>query len=231
MLFVQFLGGLTLNTVVFTALILGPAWAVTGRLDWPRGWLAVGIMFLASALGGLWFVLTDPGLVRERAAVPRAQSRADTLATLLIGLAMLVWIAAASVDGGHLHLLPSLLPAMAITVGIAFFLAGLAVIVWTMQVNSFAASVVKVQSERHQRVIDTGPYAFVRHPMYFGSIPFLMGMALVMDSTTLALAALPVFVLAFLPRIAIEEATLSRDLEGYADYQARVRWRILPGLL
>jgi len=230
MLIVRFVVTLTVNTVLFWALILGPAWAVTGRLDWPRGWLAFGVWFAASAIGGLWFLVTDPGLVRERASVPRTQSREDTRATLLIGLAVVVWMAAASVDGARFHLLTPPGPAASLAVGLALFLFGLAVIVWTFRVNSFAALVVKVQSERHQRVIDTGPYAFVRHPMYFGAIPFLAGTAMILESTAMALVAVPLFVVVFLPRIAVEERDLRRDLEGYAEYQERVRARILPGL-
>ena len=92
-------------------------------------------------------------------------------------------------------------------------------------------TVVKVQRERHQRVIDTGPYALVRHPMYMGGIFFFAGLGLILGSATAALMAPPLFVISFLPRMVIEESTLRRDLAGYADYQSRVRARILPGML
>lgn len=62
----RFLAGLTVQMAVFTALVMVPAWALTGGLDWRRGWLAVSIAFAASAIGGLWLLKTDPGLVRER---------------------------------------------------------------------------------------------------------------------------------------------------------------------
>jgi protein-S-isoprenylcysteine O-methyltransferase Ste14 len=82
---------------------------------------------------------------------------------------------------------------------------GLSVIGWTFRVNSFAASVVKIQSERRQHVIDTGPYALVRHPMYMGAILFFAGLGLILGSTTAALVALPLFVIGFLPRMVVED--------------------------
>jgi protein-S-isoprenylcysteine O-methyltransferase Ste14 len=225
----RFLVGLSVQTAAFTALIIGPAWAFTGRWDWERGWIAVGFLFLASALGGIWFLATDPGLVRERASVPRPQTRADGLATLLIVVSVVGWFVAIAADTHRLHVLGPLPPSVSFGVGLGVFLIGLAIIVWTLRVNSFAAQVVKVQ--RAQRVIDTGPYAFVRHPMYSGGIVFFAGIALVLESSAAAIAALPLFVIAFLPRIVIEEATLRRELSGYAEYQSRVHARIVPGLL
>ena len=225
----RFLAGLALQMAFLTALIMGPAWAMTGRLDWPRGWLALSVLFAASALGGLWVLKTDPGLARERASISRPQTSTDGLATLLIGLSVTGWFVGAAWDVHRLHLL-ALPPAESLCVGLGVFLVGLSVILWTLRVNSFAAPVVKIQSERHQRVIDTGPYALVRHPMYMGAIPFFAGLGLILGSTAAALVALPLFVIGFLPRMVIEEATLRRDLVGYADYQSRVRARILPGV-
>ena len=101
---------------------------------------------------------------------------------------------------------------------------------WVMRVNTFAATVVKVQHDREQRVIDAGPYARVRHPMYAGASVFLAGVGMMLEAAPAALLAVPLFALAFLPRMLIEEAVLRRDLPGYADYQTRIRSRILPGL-
>ena len=107
---------------------------------------------------------------------------------------------------------------------------GLAVIVWTFRENSFAAPVAEIQAERKQRVIDTGPFAVARHPMYAGMTPFFAGLGLIMESSGLALAAVPMIVLGLWPRIVIEEATLRRELRGYDVYLDRVRARLVPGL-
>jgi protein-S-isoprenylcysteine O-methyltransferase Ste14 len=133
-------------------------------------------------------------------------------------------------DRHVLHLLD--LPAEAsLGAGVFVFALGLGAILWTFRVNSFAATVVKIQDERQQRLIDSGPYALVRHPMYMGAILFFAGLGLILESPAAALLALPLFALGFLPRMLIEEAVLRRELPGYADYQSRVRSRIVPKVM
>jgi len=95
--------------------------------------------------------------------------------------------------------------------------------------NSFAAAVVKVQSERGHHVISTGPYALVRHPMYTSALVFFVGSALLLGSWW-GVAMTPVFAILFGIRTRIEENTLTTGLPGYADYAARVRYRLVPGV-
>lgn len=226
---IRILAGVMVQTVLLGALILGPAWGMTGSLDWPRGWLATGVLFATSLAGGLWFGRTDPGLAHERASLPRPQTRRDALASGAIAAAAVAWFIVAAWDAHKLRLLETP-PAVSLWAGLAVFAAGVGVIVWTFQVNSFAATVVKVQDEREQRVIETGPYAVVRHPMYLGAIGFFAGLGLVLDSAAAALLAAPLFAAAFVPRMLVEETVLRRDLAGYAGYQSRVRARIVPGV-
>lgn len=100
---------------------------------------------------------------------------------------------------------------------------------WVFRENSFAAPVVKLQAERAQRVISTGPYAHVRHPMYSGMMLFFAGVPLLLGSWW-GLAMTPLFLALFAVRIRIEERTLREGLPDYADYAARVRYRLLPGV-
>src|SRR5262249_38051071 len=117
----RFLVGLSVQTAAFTALIIVPAWAFTGRWNWERGWIAVGILFLASALGGVWFLATDPDLFRERASVPRPLTRADGLATLLIVVAVAGWFVAIAADVHRLHVLEPLPPSVSLSTGLSVF--------------------------------------------------------------------------------------------------------------
>ncbi len=221
---------LVFQAMLFTALVMGTAWAITGHMDWPRGWITLALLLLVSAAGGFWLLGRDPDLVRERAALPAPKSPADTLATLLIALSVIGWFVFAVWDVHALQLV-SMMPELSFVAGLVIYALGVAAITWTFRVNSFAATVVKVQEDRQQRVIDTGPYALVRHPMYLGSIVFFVGLGLILGSAAAAVLALPLFFLAFLPRRLREERVLRRDLPGYLDYQSRVRARILPGLL
>jgi len=95
--------------------------------------------------------------------------------------------------------------------------------------NPFAVSVVRLQEERMQTVIDSGVYGVVRHPMYAGTIPLLVGMSLWLESYAAAvLAIIPVSTLVL--RIRIEEEFLRRELKGYEEYTKRVRYRLIPFL-
>ena len=220
----------TVGIFVYVVLLIGPAWLLTGSAAWWRGWLAIVVLGGAQLAVGLWLSKADPDLLRERLARPRSKIRKDKIATVLIMLLMLGWFVLTPVDVHHLQLLPAPPSNVSLWGGLGLHAVGLAVIVWTFRENSFAAPVVKIQAERKQRVIDTGPYAVVRHPMYAGMIPFFAGLGLIMESSGLALAAVPMIVLGLWPRIAIEEATLRRELRGYDAYLDRVRARLVPGL-
>jgi protein-S-isoprenylcysteine O-methyltransferase Ste14 len=98
-------------------------------------------------------------------------------------------------------------------------------IFWVIRVNSFAASNIRV--EKDQRVIDTGPYAHVRHPMYAGAIWLFVGMPLALGSWWSLALILPL-VPVLLWRLLDEEKILQRDLPGYTDYMRRVRARLVP---
>jgi protein-S-isoprenylcysteine O-methyltransferase Ste14 len=93
--------------------------------------------------------------------------------------------------------------------------------------NSYAAPVVKVQKDRGHAIATTGPYAYVRHPMYAGAILFLIGIPLLLGSWY-GLALAPILVVAFAIRAVLEERILQAQLPGYADYAARVRYRFVP---
>jgi protein-S-isoprenylcysteine O-methyltransferase Ste14 len=106
-------------------------------------------------------------------------------------------------------------------------LAAMLFMYWTMRVNSFAAPVVKIQKDRGQAVITTGPYAMVRHPLYFGALFYIAGTSLALGSWW-GLALVPIIAALLVVRIGIEEQTLRLGLAGYDDYARRVRWRLVP---
>jgi protein-S-isoprenylcysteine O-methyltransferase Ste14 len=113
--------------------------------------------------------------------------------------------------------------------GLFLFLVGWRIAFLALRENAFAAPVVKLQKEREQKVIDTGVYGVVRHPMYAGGILFIVGIPLWLESYAgVLLSVVPIGTIVL--RIHIEERFLRRQLEGYEDYMKRVRYRLIPFL-
>jgi protein-S-isoprenylcysteine O-methyltransferase Ste14 len=223
--------GLFLNLIVqtivwygFMALII---FGAAGTIDYTGGWLYLGVMIALSVVFGTYGVRADPGLLRERLKPPvqRDQPLADKL--VLIPFLLLVFAAMGfmAADAARWHW--STMSPFVQWAGCALVVAAFLFLYWTMRTNSFAAPVVKIQRERGQRVITTGPYAIVRHPMYLGALFYFAGTSLVLGSWW-GLATIPFLALLLGIRIGIEEKTLRMGLAGYDDYARRVRWRLVP---
>jgi protein-S-isoprenylcysteine O-methyltransferase Ste14 len=214
---------------LYIVLLFAPAWYLTGGFDWPRAWEFILLLIPLYFVATIWLAWTDPDLLRGRTSLAGKQPFADKIATGLLALFILGWFFLIPWDVHELHLLPILPDALGYWGGIAIFLGG-AILVWsTMRTNTFAANIVKTH-DREQYVVDTGPYARVRHPMYTSFILFFIGIGLFLESTIAALIAMPGTLLFFLPRIWIEERQLKRDLKDYEDYMTRVRTRVIPGI-
>ena len=210
--------------VALAALLFVPA----GTLHWPAAWVFLGFM-LALGLGfGGWLARKDPALLAERMRPPyRAdQPAADKKFLVVFSVVILIWFIVLGLDE-RWHL--SDMPVAWQAIGLALLILSSALIAWVFNENSFAAAVVRLQSERGHHVISSGPYAFVRHPMYSGAILFMAGIALLLGSWW-GTAMSPVFAILFGVRTRIEEHTLTTGLPDYADYAARVRYRLVPGL-
>jgi protein-S-isoprenylcysteine O-methyltransferase Ste14 len=181
----------------------------------------------------LWLARTDPGLLAERMRLTarEEQPTADKRFMLAFVAIVVIWLVAMGIEqrGHDLSDQDLGFPRLLQVLGLAMYLLSTLFIMWVFRENSFAAPVVKVQTERHHHVISTGPYAFVRHPMYSSIMLFFVGAPLLMGSWW-GLAFAPLFLLLLAIRTRIEERALVAGLSGYADYAARVRYRLLPGI-
>jgi protein-S-isoprenylcysteine O-methyltransferase Ste14 len=199
-----------------------------GTLQWPALWVFLATVAISGMASGLWLARTDPALLAERMrpVMQAGQPAADKMFMLVFGCTSLLWFAAMGLDR-RLH--ASVMPLALQALGLAMLLASTGFILWVMRENSFAAPVVKVQAERGHHVVSTGPYALVRHPMYSGAVLFCVGAALLLGSWWGVLIS-PLFALLLAVRTGIEERALAADLPDYADYAARVRYRLIPGV-
>lgn len=222
---------LTLNLIVQTLVWFGfmgvIIFCAAGTLNYTGGWLYLAEMVAISVAFGVHGIRSDPGLLRERLKPPvqKDQPLADRL--VLIPLLLLVFAAIGFMAADAARWRWSQMPPPVQWAGCGLLLAAFLFMYWIMRTNRFAAPVVKIQKDRGQTVITTGPYAIVRHPMYFGALVYFAGTSLVLDSFW-GLGTIPIFALLLGIRIGIEEKTLRLGLDGYDDYVRRVRWRLVP---
>jgi protein-S-isoprenylcysteine O-methyltransferase Ste14 len=199
-----------------------------GTLHWPAAWVFLATIGILGLAGGLWLARTDPALLAERMGpmMQDDQPAADKKFMLAFGAAALIWLIAIGLDR-RMH--GSDVSVTLQALGLLMLVLCSGFIMWVMRENSFAAPVIKLQTERGHRVISSGPYAWVRHPMYAGTVPFFVGTPLLLGSWW-GVALAPLFIVLFAIRAGIEERALLAGLPGYADYAARVRYRLLPGV-
>ena len=219
-------GGITSVVVFYGAALFVPA----GTLHWPRAWVLLGVTAVSTAISTLYLASTSSDVVAERWKPP-LQKGQPLVDKVLISLFILLYtgtLVLTALDVFRWHLLPR--PGVvASSVGLVLFAGSWVLITRVLRENAFASAAVRYQVERHHRVIDTGPYAIVRHPMYAGAIPLVLGLPLWLESYAAALAGLLVCGL-MSTRILVEERFLRGHLPGYAAYVRRVRWRLIPGV-
>jgi protein-S-isoprenylcysteine O-methyltransferase Ste14 len=221
----KLLAQLVAMIAIFAAILFGAG----GTWRWPSAWAFLALFLAASLALSLWLAAVDPALLAERMKSPvqKDQKPWDRVFLLLIMVVYLSWLAVMALDAKRFSW--SHAPLWIQVLGAALILASYAGIAWVFRTNSFAAPVIKIQADRKQTVISTGPYAVVRHPMYAFAIWQFVGMPLMLGSWW-GLAFVPPVMAAVAVRTLGEEKMLRAELEGYDDYARRVRWRYAPGV-
>jgi protein-S-isoprenylcysteine O-methyltransferase Ste14 len=200
-----------------------------GNWGWIQGWAFMAIFVFGSIGFCVWLMRRDPALLASRLEPlhQHGQPLWDKIFLLTFILGWFGWLALMGLDAQRWH--SSNMPPWLNLAGGALVIAGFLGTVRVFRENSFAAPAVRLQSERAQRVIDTGPYARVRHPMYAAAMLYLFGLPLLLGSWY-GLLVVPLFIAGLAPRAVLEERMLKRELQGYGDYMARVRYRLIPGV-
>jgi protein-S-isoprenylcysteine O-methyltransferase Ste14 len=203
---------------------------LSGDWHWIEGWL-FGLWFLAVCMGCItWLYRNDPALLAERFRRPGSgdQSPADRWIIRALTLGFAAWIVVPPLDARRFGWTPPL-PFWVHASGALLLLASAFFFFRSFTDNTFLSPLVRIQTERQQQVVSTGVYAFVRHPMYLGASLMFIGAPLLLGSAWGLVVGLGL-VLVLVVRIRGEEALLVRELDGYAAYRDRVRYRLLPGL-
>jgi len=217
---------LIVQTTLWVAAMGALLFVPSGTLAWPGAWVFLAEIWGLGLAVGFWLLRYDPVLLKERTGgfVQRDQPPVDKLLVVTLIVVYVAWLALMGLDRRYLW---SSLPIWLEVVGAVGVFLSVYIGYLTFRENRFASPAVKIQTERAHNVVTTGPYRYVRHPMYAGALFHFAGLPLLLGSWW-GLIALPLFIALFRIRIAIEEKTLRTALKGYDDYAARVRYRVIP---
>lgn len=216
-LFFQAVFKFLLGVAAVGVLIFLPA----GTLHYPNGWLLMGVLFVPMFLAGIIMMIKNPALLQKRLNAREKQPEQG----LVIKLGGLMFITGFVLAGLSFRFGWVMLPGAVSWVGAALFLLSYLMYGEVLRENTYLSRTVEVQ--QGQRVIDTGLYGIVRHPMYSATVIMFLSMPLVLGSG-LSFAVFLFYPLIIARRIVNEEALLERELEGYSEYKKKVRYKIIP---
>lgn len=216
-LFFQALTKFLLGAVIFGLLIFLPA----GSLHYWQGWLLMGVLFVPMFIAGIVMMVKNPELLRKRLNAKEEEKEQKTV----VVLSMLMFIAAFVVAGLNWRYQWIVLPDWTVWLAAALFLFGYVLYAEVLRENTYLSRTVEVQED--QKVIDTGLYGIVRHPMYTATIILFLTMPLVLASPISFLIML-FYIPLIAKRIRNEEAVLEEGLKGYCEYKQRVKYKIFP---
>ncbi len=204
--------------------------AAAGHVDWWQGWVYIIITVVLSLVSRYIVYLKNPELIAERAHFTQSEGIKDWDKKLVVWIAIvgpLAFLITAGLDRrfgwSESVVLPVQLGAIVV------FLLGYAFSTWAIIVNTYFSSVVRIQTDRGQTVVTSGPYQFVRHPGYIGGIVSWLASPILLGAFWSFIPAVIVVVL-YIVRTMLEDRTLQAELPGYKEYAQRVHYRLLPGV-
>jgi protein-S-isoprenylcysteine O-methyltransferase Ste14 len=206
------------NVILFVA---------AGRIAWQRAWIYIALYVGTLTIGEIVVSLKSPAILHERAQRHDNTKTFDKIIIPLIILTFFLFPVVAGLDAVRFRW--SHLGLQAFFAGLPLYLFGTMLVPWTMIVNPHLERTVRIQVDRGHQVVKSGPYAFIRHPMYAGVILQSLGAPLLLGSLWSYLPVAATICL-FVVRTALEDRTLRNELPGYAEYAMSTRFRLLPGI-
>lgn len=205
--------------VILLAILLLPA----GTVAYWEAWAYLSVLFVAVTLVLFYLLVNDPDLLERRMRTKEKSAEQ----TLIVKLGSVCYVLAFLVPGLDRRLGLSHVPVAAVVMADVLVLLGYGLFILVLRENRYASRVVEV--EQGQRVVTTGPYAIVRHPMYFAVLVMFLFTPVALGSWWAVIAVLPL-VAVLVARIRNEEQLLAKELEGYEGYTQITRYRLIPGV-
>jgi protein-S-isoprenylcysteine O-methyltransferase Ste14 len=215
---VQVLGSLVLFGVIL--------FSVAGRLDWWEAWAFLIIHLAGVMANGLWSLRHNPEVINERGKIGKNAKAWDKVIGIFYMILLLGIYVIAGLDKRFGW---SAEPVWVEMLGAIAFALSLVITFWVMKSNAFLSTFVRIQDERGHTTVTSGPYRFVRHPMYVGILFMSLGMPLLLGSWWAVIPGV-LNILLFIVRTALEDRTLQAELPGYVEYSQKVRYRLIPGI-
>jgi protein-S-isoprenylcysteine O-methyltransferase Ste14 len=215
---------MTMALVVFGVILF----AAAGRLNWINGWVFLGLNALTQVISSLVLIPRRPDMLAERSQSHEGTKSWDRFyapAITLFGPLALILVAGLDARFGW----TPPIPVAWLIVGLLLAFAFQMFVVWAMATNPFFSTTVRIQDDRGQQVVASGPYGILRHPGYAGSVGYNLVIPLVLGSLWTYIPALLTILLIFL-RTRLEDRALQEELPGYREYAQKVRSRLIPGI-
>lgn len=220
---IKILAQILILMTILAVLLFLPA----GRWDWPQAWALIIFLVIYFLLYAFIGIFQDPEQTRERSHMAANVKRWDRIIMRIYTVLLPTVFVVAGLDWGRFKWsnVPIFIQVLA-WIGLA--LAG-ALILWTVHTNTYLSRYARIQKDRHQQVVDSGPYRIIRHPMYSGILALFFCLGPALGSVYALVPGLFIDFL-FLLRTAKEDKMLQTELPGYLDYAQRVRYRLFPGI-
>lgn len=218
-LFFRAIGKLLMGLLLLALLLFLPAWT----LHYPQAWLFLGILFVPMILVGIVLFVKSPELLEKRLDAKEEESEQRTV----VALSGLMFLAAFIFAGLSFRFGWLMLPFPVSIAAAVVFLAGYAMYAEVLRENTYLSRTIEVQED--QKVIDTGLYGVVRHPMYLATVILFLSMPLILGSVISFLIML-FYIPIIAKRIRNEEQVLEEGLPGYPEYKEKVKYRLIPFL-
>jgi len=220
---------LTLAYIALVAVFALALFLGAGTVFWLAGWIFLVLFFSANAALARWLLKHDPGLLQERLTGIRKPNvpTCDKVFFAGIQIFFLAWLVVMPLDAVRFRW--SQMPGWLQVVGALLLLTSFYLFFLTFRANPFLSPAVRIQTELGHTVVSSGPYRYVRHPMYATAIIFIAGTSLLLGSWYGLLMGL-IFVVGIAFRALQEERLLRAELPGYAEYMEKVKYRFLPSV-
>jgi len=200
---------------------------IAGRWDWTGAWIFSFLYLVFVLVFVVWTMRNDPGLMEERSRRAENVKPWDKVILTIYTIMLVGMLFVAALDAGRFRW--SEMPLIWQALGVIALIPQGLLLFWVTATNSYLSRYARIQKDRSQQVVTTGPYKYVRHPMYAAVIPFIICVALVLGSWW-ALVPGGVIGVLFIIRTTLEDQMLQDELPGYKEYAQRVRYRLIPGI-